>query len=204
MIYSGIDWSGDVGDPAKSSLSPLFVTVIAHIDGQDLPLLAQTLDGVRAARGLPPRFAFRYSSSSERVRAAFFAAICHVPITARASIIDKRTWGPATFRSRGWDRINQCIADVVCGCPPELIAGQVVLIDQPKHETAAVRGTAATLKRALQGVGIAPFPQIKPCPDHRAQGLVIQVADMVAGALHDAGGVTGAYLAPLAGRITVT
>jgi len=49
MIYSGIDWSGDVGDPAKGSLSPLFVVVIAHVAGQDLLLLQEILAGVRGS-----------------------------------------------------------------------------------------------------------------------------------------------------------
>jgi hypothetical protein len=37
--------------------------------------------------------------------------------------------------------------------------------------------------------------KVKACPDdHQSQGAIVQVADMIAGALHDAGRVTGRYL----------
>jgi len=203
VIYSGIDWSGDAGDPRKSGLSPLLVTAIAHIDGNQLPLLHEVLDRVRADRGLSAGFAFRYSASSDRVRAAFFSEFRNVPMSARAMIVDKRRWGPERYRSRGYERIDECIVSLVCACPPEMIAGQVLLIDQPRKETAAVTRTATAVKRGLRGIGVHPYPQIKPVPDHRAQGSIVQVADMIAGALHDAGAVEGPYLASLRGRIVL-
>jgi hypothetical protein len=203
MIYSGIDWSGDPGDPAKSALSPRFVAAIAHIDGEHLHLLEESLINVRAAKRLPERFAFRYSHCASQVKDAFFTAIGGVPVTFHASIHDKRNWPSSRFRERGPDIINQILADLVCGCPPEVIASQVILVDQPRQETRAVRQTSATIKMALRGIGVAPAPQIKPCPDNRSQGGIIQVADMFAGALNQMNAVQGSYLDPHAARITL-
>ena len=76
-------------------------------------------------------------------------------------------------------------------------------MDLSKNETKGVRATTAVVKTALKATGVSPLPQIKPCPDHRLQGSIVQVADMLAGALSQAGDLSGSRAASLGTKITL-
>jgi hypothetical protein len=52
VIYSGLDWSGDIGDPARTDLFPWLPFAIVHVDGTDLRGLAEALNRVRQQRNL--------------------------------------------------------------------------------------------------------------------------------------------------------
>lgn len=168
-------------------MSDHLVIGLAQIDGAELPRLAGVLAAIRHGCGLDPRFPFRYSACSDKVRAAFFSEISVVAVTTRLVLIDKRDWFEPRRPGRPSDWLNEAVAGLVCQCPMETIVGQVVLIDLPKNEMRAVRKMEAVIKRALKGAGIQPYPQIKPCPDTRSQGEIVQVADMFAGAFRVAG-----------------
>lgn len=61
---------------------------------------------------------------------------------------------------------------------------------------------AQAIKRELKATGITEYPEIKPCPDTRTMGEIVQVADMFAGAVHD-GGAGASWLARLRHKYTV-
>lgn len=187
MIYSGIDWSGDPGDPDKTGMSPELTIAMAQIDGGELEVLTAALADIRRGRRLSEQFAFRYSACSTEVRLAFFTRLAPVSVSVTAVSIDKRNWYAQSRPGRPSEWLDQAIAELVCAAAPSTITGQVILVDRPKSETKAVRATERVIKRALKGAELQPYPQIKPCPDHKSQGHIIQVADMFAGALRDQG-----------------
>lgn len=95
------------------------------------------------------------------------------------------------------------IVELVSKCPDEFVAGQGLLVDVPAKETVVISAIRDSLRRALASSGRRSFGKVKPCPDHRADGIVVQVADMLAGALQDQAAMEGPYLTPLARRITL-
>jgi hypothetical protein len=138
VFYSGLDWSGNPGDPRKPGMSDQLVIGLAQIDGAELPRLSQVLAAIRDDCGLDGRFSFKHSACSDRVRTAFFSQIFAVAVTTRLVCIDKRTWYEPRRPGRPSDWLDEAIADVICGSPRHTIVGQVILIDRPKHEMKAV------------------------------------------------------------------
>lgn len=204
MIYSGLDWSGDPGDPAKSERSPFLVIVIVHLDGDHLGMLDAALARARRSRHLSPRFSFRYSGARPEVRSALFAEVGTVEWSAQALIIDKRAWGPAYLRgSRGRDRISDGIVTLVLRCADHLVAGQVLLIDAPREEISTINETRDVLRNALAGAGRRSFGKVKPRQDNRPDGGIVQLADMVAGVLHARERLDDPLLAPIRDRVTL-
>ncbi|MCC7022109.1 MAG: hypothetical protein IT338_04740 [Thermomicrobiales bacterium] len=87
-------------------------------------------------------------------------------------------------------------------CPDRFIAGQTLLIDGKRDEMTVMSRIKTDLNRRLAAGGRESARKIRACSDdHPTRGTIIQVADMVAGALRDVGGVTGPYLSGLVGRI---
>lgn len=202
MYYSGLDRSGHPGNPRADGMSDYLVIGLAQVHGNDLPHLAQVLADIRHGSGLAPRFTFKYSHFSDKVKAAFFSQIPVVTLTTRLAQIDKRDWYEPRRSGRPNEWLDEAIAQLVCCSPRETIVDQVLLIDRSKKEMAAVRRTAAVIKQALKGAGMQPYPQIKPCPDTRSQGEIVQVVDMFAGA-YRAQGPRGCYLRRLQNMFVV-
>lgn len=203
VIYTGLDWSGSPGDPQKvPGANPWLVLVAVHIDEAALPELRSALAEAKIGLRLPPDYPFKHLASSARTRTAFFAAIRRLPLAVHANLIDTRDWD-ATYlkQSRGPDRIADGVIDLILGCPDQIIAGQTLLVDLPRRELRIVRDLRTAIRMALRGVGRRSFATVQPCPDHRDFGVIVQVADMVAGELREHASVTGPYLAAIQSKI---
>lgn len=205
-IVSGLDWSGDPGDPRKvPSMSPRFVTVVVHVERAEWHQLEAALATARRRRKLGNEFVFHYGRCRPVVRESFFVELRNVPFTAHARIIDKRTWPHEVIRATSGDeRIQSEIVALLLRCPDDVVAKQILLVDSPKTEMKRILTLKTSLNRALSANGRIGFRLVKPCPDHhRSQGAVIQVADMIAGALHDAGDTGSAYFDGLRKKIHI-
>jgi len=205
-VVSGLDWSGDAGDPKKTpGLSPLLVTAVVHLDVENWELLEAALAGARRIRSLPPDYVFHFSGSRPQIREALFKELKRVPLSAHGRVFDKNLWAQSYFRrTNGIARIQAEIVELMIHCPDHLIGGQTLLIDGEKSETKLIAPIKTELNRRLVIGRRASLRRVKTCPDdHQSQGAIIQVADMIAGALHDAGSVAGPYLAGFESKITL-
>jgi hypothetical protein len=74
-------------------------------------------------------------------------------------------------------------------------------VDLPKQENAVVAALKSTINTSLRASGVRPAVTVKACPDHRLQGVIVQVADMVAGAVQRDGGQLGTSLGLLRRKV---
>jgi hypothetical protein len=205
-IVSGLDWSGDGGDPRKTpGSSPLFVTVVVHIVETDWHLLETVFEDVRRQRSLPSNYSFHFSGSRPQIRDAFFRSLRTVPIHVHARIADKRQWMPAyMLQTSGEARIQAEIVQLLIQCPDHCISGQTLLIDGSRRDAKKSASIKTDLNRRLSSLGKSGIGKIKLCQDdHPTRGAIIQAADMFAGALRDAGNVNSPYLNGFGSRITL-
>lgn len=175
---------------------------IAHIDETDLEDLRDALAAARIALRLPEDYAFKHLGASIAVHDQVFGALGRLPIQAHVLGIDKTTWTDEYMRrSRGPDRLCDALISLVLGCPDHLIAGQRLFIDLERKDLPQIRDQRTALRHALAGVGRMSFGKVQPCPDHRLNGTIVQIADMIAGEVHQHGGPGGPYIGPLGSKI---
>ncbi len=192
MVITGVDWSGDGGvSKEKAPDRDLLVIAFASIDADHREHLRAALTLLRECHGFRPDTVFKHADSSDRVRADFFEQISHTGIEVRVRLVDKtRDWPPAFSKLTSNQRITSCLAASAADLPDRIIAGGVLLLDlDQKRDGKLCSSTAGAINRSTRTGGRAGFRKVKCCPDtDRELGEIIQVADMVAGALRRAGG----------------
>lgn len=196
-ILSGLDWSGSPGDPRRTpGCNPRFVIVAAHVRVADVANLDGALAALRGTLRLPPNYFFKHQGAADRTRREFFSTVQGVPFTAHARVVDKMADLDIGYfaRTTGPEQITEAIVGLVCGCPDRLVADQTLLIDLPRSELPFIRELRTALRRALRGNARRSFQKVTPCPDHRVDGSIVQLADMIAGEIHERGRITGPYL----------
>lgn len=196
-MISGLDWSGDAGDPRKAPhQSARLVTVVAHVDVAEWERLESALERARRARRLPADYVFHFSGSRPQVREVFFNELGSVPFSAHARVLDKTLWTLEYLKSSdGLTRIQREIVELLIQCPDAVVGRQTLLIDDERSKQRMIAPIKTDLNRRLEASGRPGLRKVKTCPDHDPSlGAIIQVADMIAGALHDAGSIAGPYL----------
>lgn len=202
---SGIDWSGDPGDPGKPGASPLLVVAMASTTTERLPIVTENLASIRKALHWSETTPFHFIDSDKRSRASFFKDLDIDDLVVHVLIETKSGWfgaRPPGGRNRPNLMLDQTIANLISRVPMSMTAGQTILVDRPKSETAAIRGTEAVIRATFRARGIGPLPKIKPMPDHHADAQLIQVADMFAGAVV-AWGPDGGQLKRFGARLVI-
>lgn len=202
---SGIDWSGDPGDPAKPGASPLLVIAIASTTAEQLPVLAANLASIRSALRWSDRTPFHFIDSDNRSRSLFFENLDPSDLWVHVLIETKQAWYEPADGSRPLRpglMLDRAIAAPVGQVPTTMTFGQTILIDRPRAETSAMRSTVEEIRAALRTRGNQRLPRVKPLPDHRADAELIQIADMFAGAIA-AWGSEDRRLARFSGQLDV-
>ena len=204
MFRSGLDWSGDGGDPSRSGSSARLVVVVATIADDARSVFDEALQRVRRARRLPENYCFKFSGSRPGIREAFFVELARQSASFQATVVDKSTWSEDYLRTTtGQTRVIEAIVETIATCADTFVAGQTLLIDSDRDEQRAVNQIRGRLRRALADADRRSFARVKAYPDHGGEGAIIQIADMVAGALQDAGEIRGPYLSLIASRLLV-
>jgi hypothetical protein len=199
VIYSGVDWSGS---PGREPHDPLLVLAIVHFDEQVLPELDRELAEVRATLRLPPNYPFKHLDASMAIHRHLFGVLSRLDMQAHVLVIDKAAWTKDYIqRSSGPERICDGVLALILGCPDPLVDGQRLFVDLERRDMNQLRDMRTAVRKALRGVARRSFANVQPCPDHRLHGGIIQVADMIAGEVHQQGGVTGPFLPALGARI---
>jgi hypothetical protein len=203
-IVTGLDWSGDAGDPAKSPGQSLLVFAAVHVRDSDLDHLRMNLAMLRRRLRVEDEYVFKHSGSSDKTKAAFFQALTQLPVTITVLSIRKNGWDSSYLkRSTGIDRINDAIMELVCQLPDSLVDDQFLLIDLPRRELHTVKDLRVAVRRVLFGIGRGSFKNIRPRPDHRDETATIQIADMVAAEFRKQGGFVGPHLRLITPKVTV-
>jgi len=123
---TGLDWSGDPGDPKKSAkANHAFVVAICTVALMDHEVLDECLASLRQRLGVSPTHVFRHSDASTRSRKEFFRALSSAPVTMKCLLVDKNDWDSEYLdRTSGPERIRHAIMKLVSLLPDEWIAGQ--------------------------------------------------------------------------------
>jgi hypothetical protein len=194
-----VDWSGS---PGRELHDPLLVLAIVHFDDEALRDLERELAAARAALRLPPDYPFRHVGASVPTHEHVFSALRRLTMQAHVHVIDKTAWTKDYVqRSRGPERICDGVIELILGCADPLVDGQRLFVDLERRDMDQLRDLRTAIRKALRGVGRRSFVNVQPCPDHRLHGGIIQVADMIAGEVHQHGELTGPYLPTLGGKI---
>jgi hypothetical protein len=202
VIYSGLDWSGSPG----RAHGPSVAFAIVHVDGADVQALDAELASARHRLHVVPDYVFRYSGSSDRARREFFTAMQPVRFSSHVLIVDKAIWAEQQAGTpTGPKFLCDGIVTLVLHCPDKVVADHVLSIDAPPDEAKGLMHYKTEIRRALRSARPRRrgFKSVRPCPDHRLHGGIIQVADMLAGEARERGGLDGPYLAELGARITL-
>ena len=192
MIFTGVDWSGDVGANSEGPSKPgLLAVAFASIHNDQRDRLHHSLADVRDRHHHRPGYIFKHADSTHRLRTDFFDALATSGVEVRVRLIDKARDWPAEFWQikRGDERLASSLAEATSLLPAALIEDQTLLLDLHKRKD----GRLCTLitkavHRSTRTEGRRGFSKIRPCPDDDDSfGEIIQVADMVAGAVRRAG-----------------
>lgn len=204
-FYTALDWSGDPGDPTKPSVyDPFLVLAAIHVAAEDVAILQQVVAEANRALRQPDRRPFKHVGASARARQVFFEAVGRAPFAAHVLFIDKRRWGDAERVLTGEQRLRDSICRLVAAMPDEVVAEQRLLIDRPRTELQSVRDIGTAIRQTLRANGRASFKAVKPCPDAPdPMGVLVQVADMIAGQIHEFGGTTTGPVRSIAARLRV-
>jgi len=185
-IRTGIDWSGDVGDPSRSGSTRWAIFAAVHCEDKNVENLESRLASLRMSRRLHPHYTFKYNHSRPVIRSAFFEALAEADLIVSVLAIDKLGW------ATGWEnatpgntRIAVSISTLLLRSQPELISAQRIAVDLPSEEGKLLRGIRDQVRIDFRHAGRVPPRSIKPVPDHATGAVLIQIADMTAGCLHD-------------------
>jgi hypothetical protein len=198
VIYSGLDWSEDVGGPHG-------YMAMVHVDGCDLATLEIELMAARKRLGKKLDYAFKHTDEKAIAHHHFYRAIAKVP-TFTVNVYAYSRWG-WTPRHSSPACGDPCICDafisLALGCPRHLIENQILYIDYPRRERDIVVAFATALRNSMKGTLQRSFRHIRPRPDDRLEGGIIQAADMIPGEIREYPDLGGPYLPDLGSRIRI-
>jgi hypothetical protein len=166
------------------------VFAFVSVDGVERELLRSALADLRQAHKRTDRFVFHYVDCPTALANAFFACIASVAFEVRIGTIDKGIDWVGTDKTalRGQDRLRESLAAYSLQLPPHLVEGGQLLIDSSRSERKSGLSIRQTIRHSFRLANRACFRDIRICSDgNDLDGVVIQVADMVAGAVRRAG-----------------
>ncbi len=205
MFYTGIDWSGDPGIPTtRSASSTHLVFAFVTIEAEDREPLHYSLVDLRHQLQLTNRFVFHYVDCPSSLATAFFDAIRSVELEIRIGVIDKQhDWThPATVSMRGQERLRLVISKLSLHLPQRVVDGCQLLIDGSRSERKFGLGTRKTIRQSFDQANRTCFRDIRLCADgNDPDGEIIQIADMVAGAVRRAGSLDNPHIRRVGSRI---
>lgn len=182
-FVSGVDWSGDPGDPKKAVReNQLLVMCACHVQKGELEQASARLAHLKAKLDLASDHVFKHVRSKPATRQAFYRAVGETSLAFSVLVIDKSKWSTEYLAATtGRVRMLDALCDLLVECPEEFIAGQVLVVDAHRSETRFNNDLAVTMRATLRTRGVVSFKKISAVPDHRHDALLIQAADMMAG-----------------------
>lgn len=187
MRVTGVDWSGDAGfDSEGPGVPGLLCFAFVTIDAGQYPSLHASLAELRRAHNFDEGHAFKHLKSNAQLKRDFFRTLQSTEMQIRVLLVDKkRDWSSDLWRLRGNDRLAASIAEAEGRLPHEVVSEQTLLVDlDQKRDGRFCTQIIKVVHRSTRSEGRPGFKKIRCCPDtDRFYGEILQVADMVAGAV---------------------
>lgn len=187
-MFIGVDWAGDPGMKFSAAGSggsrPRCVMAVAAC--HDEPGLQLALATLRQERSLRKDFEFHYSEidDSSHLREEFMAAVAGL-FTATVAIYDKTQMQPSWAWGRDTDLLMQLIVHCVLGLAPTTLARSKMILDGEREAKTLGRKLRPIISKALAERDISERLS-KIVPGNSRDYDVLQLADMIGGAVHDA------------------
>lgn len=202
MIHTGIDWSGDPGDPPGS---PRYLCMAAvHADATEAARIGVAIDRLKLGWSWPADKRLKHLGASGRTHADVFRVLGSLDWSANVLLVDKARRPPwFVSAARGDARIAQAVGRLIACCPDSLVANQVAQVDLPRSELTLVRDHRRAIKTELRATGKTSFRTYDPRAKGTLAWVLIDIADFIAGEVAEQIGLAGPYLPALASRITI-
>ena len=193
LTFAG-DESGDVSFAFGKGASRYFV--LAMIATEEPETLRQTLADLRRRAGLKRTFEFRFHDlTSLRLRQRVFETLQAAPFDAWSLVVDKSSL-PDVFRvMKGMEFYLYFVSELIRALPEDLRQGATLILD----EYGSAKSLRRELRRTLKARGIEHRFRRILVRRSRSEAL-IQVADLVAGAILRRDAPKGAQAFPLTSR----
>jgi hypothetical protein len=176
-----VDDSGDAGFKLDSGSSRFLVMAACIFVGADaMDQAAAAVENCRVELGLGARFEFKYGKTAKPFRDAFFTAVERCPFSVRAIVFDKATMNRATTPEMPHGLGNYAITQLLLRRPGSIVDAKLVIDGK---DSKAFGITKATYFRKTIN-GQAPGTVRKVYHADSARDRLVQLADMVAGAIH--------------------
>lgn len=205
MIYTAVDWSGDPGIPSrKSAASEQLVFAFVSINADEREHLHRALEDVRKQHRKTDGFIFHFVDCPPDIADTFFRSIRTVNLQIRVGVANKRLdrVQPDITSLRGQQRLLHALTGFSVRLPSSIASGHTLLIDAPKNEKKLALSIRRSIRDGYASANRVCFQDIRLCPDgNDPDGEIVQVADMVAGAVRRAGVMENAHTRSLGRRI---
>jgi hypothetical protein len=172
-----LDESGDTGFKFRRGSTLVFVIALVVVD--DPTPLDQAVERLRQQYTLPSRDEFKFSETADRLKERFFRGIQGHNFHIRAIVIDKTMIYSERLREKHW--FYNYVTKLVLKHDDGLIYEATLVVDKRLPGIANRQDFNTYLRRELNS-GHRRIKEIK----HRdsARENLLQVADMVVGAIH--------------------
>ncbi len=172
-----LDESGDTGFNFRQGSTQVFVIALVVVD--DPAPLDQAVQRIRSQYELHSRYEFKFSGTADRLKGRFFRGIQDHDFFVRAIVMDKTMIYSERLREKHW--FYNYVTKLVLKYDDELILEGTLVVDKRLPGIGDRRHFNTYLRRELNR-GRRRLKDIK----HRdsARDNLLQVADMVAGAIH--------------------
>jgi hypothetical protein len=172
-----LDESGDTGFKFRRGSTPVFVIALVVVDNP--APLNHTVERLRQQYKLPSRYEFKFSKTADRLKEGFFRGIRDHDFFVRAIVIDKTMIYSEHLREKHW--FYNYLTKLMLKHDDGLIHEATLVVDERLPGIVNRRHFDTYLRRELN-TGHRRVQEIK----HRdtARENLLQVADMVVGAIH--------------------
>ncbi|MBI3329657.1 MAG: DUF3800 domain-containing protein [Nitrospinae bacterium] len=172
-----LDESGDTGFKFRQGSTPVFVIALVVVN--DPAPLDHAVERIRHQYRLAPSYEFKFSKTADRLKERFFRGIQDHLFYVRAIVIDKTMIYSDRLREKHW--FYNYVTKLVLKHDDGLIHEATLVVDKRLPGIVNRRPFDTYLRRELNS-GRRRLKAIKHADSAREN--LLQVADMVAGAIH--------------------
>ena len=176
--YGFLDWSG--GSGLKFALGSSLHLSLWFVSSDDYGRLRQGVLSLREQLGLPQVFEFHFARVSNTVRAAFFAALPHLPWDGAVLLVDNRELPVEFEKLREPLFYSHFLGHLLARAPLSILQVKRLLADESQKQTEITRAMRSTISPVLRARGIRQTPRVLGEPAHDWDGLQVAVSLAVA------------------------
>jgi hypothetical protein len=194
--YHFLDESGDPGLSGSKSSSDFFVIAMVEMTKREH---IQELAAVKTRFFLPEPFEFKYHTTKERQKEAFFDSINSLQYYVRVAAIDKSSIPDEFTLLNGPAFVIELISRLILRTPMHKLNNHILVLDDVN--SSFVRDLRVKLSEECDKANRRrPFKKIASAHSHFEDG--IQLADMIAGATRQhIAGMSNKYFCTFENRI---